>query len=231
MEELKVFKNSEFGELGIMELEGKMYFPASQCAKVLGYSNPRDAIRRHCEAEGVVKRDGVSCTTNQHGKQSKQVVRTNYIDEGNLYRLIVSSKLPTARRFEKWVFDEVLPSIRKTGGYGAPDLGEVITQTAVAVVAEVMKQLMPTLKRLVQQPQREVWIERSNMLEACDLSKRCKLETFPPEIVSQVDAMMVDMMQQQALNFSLIARFCTLHGYTISSPSVKTYYKRRFSVD
>ena len=114
---LQVFKNTEFGELGVLVIDGKEYFPASECARILGYSNPRDAILRHCKPEGVVKHDGVSLTTNQYGILTEQVVEKTYITEGNLYRLIIRSKLPAAERFERWIFDEVLPTIRKHGLY------------------------------------------------------------------------------------------------------------------
>lgn len=114
---LQVFKNTEFGELGVLVIDGKEYFPASECARILGYSNPRDAILRHCKPEGVVKHDGVSLTTNQYGISTEQMVEKTYITEGNLYRLIIRSKLPAAERFERWVFDEVLPTIRKRGLY------------------------------------------------------------------------------------------------------------------
>ncbi len=108
MNEVTIFENTEFGKLEIVVIDGKEYFPAHQCAKILGYSNPRDAVKRHCKAEGVVKYD----TPTSSGIQS-----INFINEGNLYRLIVSSKLPSAEEFERWVFDEVLPTIRKTGSY------------------------------------------------------------------------------------------------------------------
>ena len=114
---LQVFNNTEFGELGVLVIDGKEYFPASECARILGYSNPRDAILRHCKPEGVVKHDGVSLTTNQYGISTEQMVEKTYITEGNLYRLIIRSKLPAAERFERWVFDEVLPTIRKHGLY------------------------------------------------------------------------------------------------------------------
>lgn len=58
MNELKVFQNSEFGELGVLIIDGKEFLPASQCAKILGYTNPRDAIKRHCKSEGVVNMTG-----------------------------------------------------------------------------------------------------------------------------------------------------------------------------
>lgn len=90
MNELKVFSNTEFGELGVMIIDGKEFFPATQCAAMLGYKNPKDAIIRHCK--GGVKSD---LPTNG-GTQT-----VNYIPEGDFYRLIVSSKLPAAEKFER----------------------------------------------------------------------------------------------------------------------------------
>lgn len=113
MNDLRVFKNTEFGELGIMIIDGKEYFPATRCAKILGYTNPRKAIIDHCKEDRVTKRYDIDTI----GRQQEM----KYINEGNLYRLIVSSKLPSAEKFERWVFDEVLPSIRKTGSYSIID--------------------------------------------------------------------------------------------------------------
>ena len=104
--EVRAFENAEFGSVRTVEIEGKPYFVANDVTKALGYSNSRDAVARHCK--GVVKRD----TPTTSGIQSM-----SYIPEGDLYRLITHSKLPSAERFESWVFDEVLPSIRKNGGY------------------------------------------------------------------------------------------------------------------
>lgn len=115
MTELQIFNNAEFGSVRTLEIDGKPYFVASDVAKSLGYANPRDAILRHCK--GVVKHDGVSKTTNQYGTTTEQTMELNFIPEGDIYRLITHSKLPSAERFETWVFDEVLPSIRKNGGY------------------------------------------------------------------------------------------------------------------
>ena len=106
MGELQIFKNEEFGEVRTVEIEGKPYFCGSDVAKALGYVRPNDAISTHCRAT-------VKWSTPISGKMQD----INYIPEGDLYRLIVSSKLPTAEKFERWVFDEVLPSIRKHGGY------------------------------------------------------------------------------------------------------------------
>lgn len=114
---VEVFKNEEFGEIRTLIEGDKVLFCASDVAKALGYANPRDSINRHCKADGVVKRDGVSKTTNQHGVTTEQITELKFINEGNVYRLIAHSKLPSAEKFERWVFDEVLPTIRKTGSY------------------------------------------------------------------------------------------------------------------
>nr|DAT17777.1 MAG TPA: repressor domain protein [Caudoviricetes sp.] len=111
MGELQIFKNEEFGEVRTVEIEGKPYFCGSDVAKALGYTNPNKAVNDHC-------RDITKCSTPISGK----IQEINFIPEGDLYRLIVSSKLPTAEKFEHWVFDEVLPSIRKHGLYATDEL-------------------------------------------------------------------------------------------------------------
>jgi len=109
MNELQIFNSEEFGDIRTAEIDGKPYFVGTDVAKALGYNNPRDAVSRHCK--GVVKRD----TPTSSGIQSM-----SYINEGDLYRLIMKSKLPSAEKFESWVMDEVLPTIRKTGSYQKP---------------------------------------------------------------------------------------------------------------
>jgi prophage antirepressor-like protein len=109
MNELQFFNSEEFGEIRTAEIDGKPYFVGTDVAKALGYSNPRKAILDHCK--GVTKRD----TPTSSGIQSM-----SYINEGDLYRLIMKSKLPSAEKFESWVMDEVLPTIRKTGSYQKP---------------------------------------------------------------------------------------------------------------
>ena len=104
---MEIFKNEEFGSVRIIEEDGKYLFCASDVAKALGYSNVHSALQRHCN--GVVKRDTVTST--------RGVQTLTYIPEGDVYRLIVHSKLPSAVRFERWVFDEVLPSLRTNGIY------------------------------------------------------------------------------------------------------------------
>lgn len=111
MKELQIFNNREFGQIRTIELEGKPYFMASDVAKALGYIRPNDAINQHCRAT-------VKHSTLISGKMQE----VNFIGEGDMYRLITHSKLESAERFETWVFDEVLPSIRRHGIYATDNV-------------------------------------------------------------------------------------------------------------
>lgn len=107
MNELMIFNNPEFGEVRTLEEEdGKVLFCGSDVAKALGYAKPQNAIATHCR--GALKR-GIPTVS---GEQDML-----FIPESDLYRLVFSSKLPTAEKFTEWVTAEVLPSIRKHGGY------------------------------------------------------------------------------------------------------------------
>lgn len=128
MNELRIFQNSEFGELKVMEIGEKVYFPATACAKVLGYKDTTNAIKLHCR--------WVAKHHLPHPQNSKKEIIMNYIPEGDLYRLIAHSRLPAAERFERWVFDEVLPAIRKEGLY-APDIAEIVRQTVKATIEQM----------------------------------------------------------------------------------------------
>lgn len=112
MQDLQIFQNKDFGNLEILTIDNKEWFPAIKVAEILGYTNPRDAINRHTKIRGVVNHDVIDSLGRNQSKK--------FIDEGNLYRLITKSKLPQAEQFEEWVFDEVLPSLRKTGSYEVP---------------------------------------------------------------------------------------------------------------
>jgi prophage antirepressor-like protein len=128
------FENAEFGDMDILFVDGKAMFPAIETALKLGYANPRDAIFAHCK-----QKDGVAFydVIDQVGRTQKK----KYISEGNLYRLIVHSKLPGAERFEKWVFDDVLPQIRKTGSYSpTPRVPTTYKEAVAALLASLEEQ-------------------------------------------------------------------------------------------
>lgn len=106
---LKIFENEEFGNLRTAEINNKIYFVAKDVAEALGYSKPRNAISMHCR---YALKQGIP-----HPQNPDKILEVTFIPESDIYRLIAHSKLPSAEKFESWVFDEVLPSIRKHGGY------------------------------------------------------------------------------------------------------------------
>ena len=134
MQQVMLFENEEFGQLRMIFIDGKQYFMASDVAKALGYVRPNDAVSQHCRAT-------VKHSIPISGKEQE----VNFIPEGDVYRLIIRSKLPKAEEFEKWVFDEVLPSIRKTGGYiqetNPYSIKEIVKETIYQVVPEIIKEL------------------------------------------------------------------------------------------
>ena len=125
-----VFEDQEFGAVRTIMEDEKVLFCATDVARALGYSNLRDAIKRHCK--GVVKRDSLT----QGGVQT-----LSYIYEGDVYRLIVHSKLPSAERFESWVFDEVLPAIRRHGAYMTDSLLEQVAANPELILQLAQKLL------------------------------------------------------------------------------------------
>lgn len=111
--ELQIFNNPEFGEIRTLEEGERVLFCASDVAKALGYSRPNDAVSAHCRA-----------TAKRSTPISGKMQEINFIPESDLYRLVFSSKLPTAEKFTDWVTDEILPTIRKHGAYMTPDVIE-----------------------------------------------------------------------------------------------------------
>ncbi len=140
MQQVMLFENQEFGQLRMIFIEGKQYFMANDVAKALGYSEPKNAVARHCK--GALKQ---SYLTNG-GKQE-----VNFIPEGDVYRLIIRSRLPKAEEFEHWVFDEVLPSIRQTGNYingtNQYSVEDIVRETICQVVPIIIKELEDRTER------------------------------------------------------------------------------------
>ena len=107
---IEVFGSDEFGTLRTVDEDGMTLFCARDVAKALGYKDPNAALKKHCRSYGSAKRLPI---VDLLGREQLAV----FISEGDVYRLIAHSKLPNAERFERWVFDEVLPAIRRHGGY------------------------------------------------------------------------------------------------------------------
>ena len=134
MNDLQIFKNEELGEVRVITVEDEPWFVGKDVAELLGYSNPRDAVGKHVDEEDKV--DGVAIRDSM-GRYQYPVL----INESGLYSLVLSSKLPTAKKFKRWITGEVLPSIRKHGAYMTPE-----TLEAAILNPDTMIQLCTALK-------------------------------------------------------------------------------------
>lgn len=110
MEELQIFNNEEFGNVRSLMIDNEPWLVGKDVAEALGYKNVRDSLARHIDSDD--KRDGVVIHDSM-GREQKPII----INESGLYSLILSSKLPNAKKFKRWVTSEVLPTLRKTGSY------------------------------------------------------------------------------------------------------------------
>lgn len=141
---IEIFNSAEFGRVRIIEEDGNYLFCAKDVAEALGYAVPRKAIHDHCRY--VLKRNV------PHPQSESKMVQMLFVSEGDVYRLIVHSKLPSAERFERWVFDEVLPSLRKNGIYITdplvkqfardPDFAHAVVDALYAQTDRVVQQAM-----------------------------------------------------------------------------------------
>lgn len=132
MNELKVFNNPDFGKVRTVEINGEPWLVGKDVAAALGYQNPQRAIRDHVDEEDK----GVTEMVTPGGKQSVPI-----INESGLYSLVLSSKLPGAKKFRRWVTSEVLPSIRKTGHYTAKPMTDYQMESIRVRKAQLLERL------------------------------------------------------------------------------------------
>ena len=131
--EIRIFEHQEFGSVRTITEDGKTYFCGVDVAKALGYTNPRKAVRDHTR-----------CGTKRsipHPQAPDKTMEMTFVPEGDLYRLIMHSKLPSAERFESWVFDEVLPAIRRHGAYMTDSLLEQVAANPELILQLAQKLL------------------------------------------------------------------------------------------
>lgn len=215
-------------------IDGNPYFVGKDVATILGYSKPRNAILTHVDDEdkkvAPIKGDlgGVQQMT--------------AINESGLYSLILSSKLPAAKEFKRWVTSEVLPTLRKQGFYAMNKndletdmkvvINNMVTLTnnltilseATTTMCQKVTELVAEVVKAKQEP---VVMKESITFEGLS-NYQCKLDSFPEDLKQIVNSMMEEMRDSEQLNFSKIARLCVVKGYAITSPAVKTYYEKHF---
>lgn len=146
MHELQIFNNEEFGQIRTVEIDGEIYFVGKDVTEILGYSNPRKAIIDHVDEED--KTDGVTIR-DSIGREQNPVC----INESGLYSLILSSKMPNAKKFKRWVTSEILPTLRKTGSYEMPNAKKnKSNRTALSSANMMVKNVMSVLEKAKVEP-------------------------------------------------------------------------------
>lgn len=149
MNELKIFESPEFGAIRTITEDGKTLFCGADVAKALGYTNASKALKDH--ARYVTKR------YIPHPQSPSKQIKMSFIPEGDIFRLVVGSELPSAQRFESWVFDDVLPTIRKTGGYipVTPEMSEM----------EILSRAVLICKRTIDEQEKQIAFEQSKNIQ------------------------------------------------------------------
>lgn len=192
-------KNDDFGEVRTIEENGKILFCGSDVAKSLGYSNPSKALSDHCR-----------CITKRyipHPQSADKQIEVSFITEGDVYRLITHSKLPSAEKFERWVFDEVLPSIRKHGAY----MTDAVLQQALTS-PDFLIELATKLK------QEKV---RNSQLTVANQIMQPKAEYFDELVDRNLLTNFRDTAKELGIKQNKFVRFLIDRGYIYRTPKGK----------
>lgn len=161
MNNIEIFKNEEFGQVRWTKVNNKDYAVAKDVASALGYKNTNDAIIRHCK--GVVKHEGFKVNG----------IEVSLIPEGDIYRLTAKSELPGAEKFESWIFDEVLPSIRKHGMYATDEL----LDNPDLLIAAATKLKEEKAARIEAEKQRDKLVHQNKLYTTSEIAKELGLSS------------------------------------------------------
>ena len=206
MNELRTFKNDEFGEVRTLVIDGEPYFVGKDVAEILGYSNSRKAIGDHVDEEdkGVTKCDTLG------GRQDLTIV----INESGLYSLILSSKLPTAKKFKHWVTSDVLPSIRKTGGYIA-DQENMSDSELMAKALEVAHKTLALRNKRIEE------LDKENKMMKPKVVFADAVEASDTSILVGELAKLISQKKNKKIGQNKLFEWLREHGYLMKKGSWK----------
>lgn len=216
MNELKVFTNEQFGQVRTLEENGNILFCGSDVAKALGYSKARNAINAHCK--GALKRGVLT----NGGKQEM-----TFIPEGDLYRLIAHSKLPSAEKFESWVFDEVLPTIRKTGGYVSNE--DMFINTYLPFADEQTKMLFKSTLETVKTLNNKIEADKPKVLFA-DAVETSQSSILVGDLAKLIKQNGVDIGQKRLFDWLREHGYLIKNGVSKNMPTQKSMELKLFEV-
>lgn len=172
MEAIQIFHSEQFGDIRTIENVKKPLFIAGDIAKALGYSNPRKAVIDHCK--GVTKRD----TLTEGGNQL-----ISFIPESDVYRLVMRSKLPDAEKFQDWVCEEILPSIRRDGGY--------ITATPETSPEEIMAKALLIAQNTIER------VKEQNRLQSLELIQSAPKVEYYDNVLQSTSTFCTDKIAKE----------------------------------
>lgn len=213
---IEIFENSEFGKIRVIEIEGEPWFVGRDAARILGYVKPENAIANHVDDEDKT-------STLIQGSGSKYKSKAIIINESGLYSLILSSKLPKAKEFKRWVTSEVLPSIRKTGGYHVPTVDpeqlSLMKLNAKARVAEIWLAISGNT-------QNQTYKDICNTYAANTLAEK---EVFALPAVTEKTYTATEIGKLLGVSASKIGRLANTHGLKTSEYGKYFYDKSKYS--
>ena len=169
MNELQVFNNDEFGSIRTVIIENEPWFVGKDVAEVLGYTNPSKALSDHVDTEDKLNNETLLSLGQRGGW---------LINESGLYSLILSSKLPKARKFKRWVTSEVLPAIRKTGSYNLPDFSNP-AEAARAWAKEYEEKQKALAQVTEMKPKAEFYDDVTGSTDTIDIGSVAKVLNIP----------------------------------------------------
>lgn len=219
MNEIKIFDNPQFGQIRTMGTPEEPWFCATDVCKALGYTNGRKAVADHVDEGDVTKR--YTPTTNQYG--AEVTLQMTYVNESGLYALIFGSKLPDAKDFKRWVTSDVLPTIRKTGGYIAANAemsDEEIMSRALEIAHRTIERKNAELKELESKnaEQQRIIVAKDNAIAERDR----KIEEDAPKVAT-ADALCVS---KDACDIGVFAKILTQNGYDIGKNRLFDYLRK-----
>ena len=181
--DLQVFKNDEFGNVRVVEIDNEPWFAGKDVATILGYTNPQKAIRDHVDSEDKTVNESFIVNG----------TKGTLINESGLYSLVISSKLPSAKKFKHWVTSDILPSIRKHGAYVTPQtMDEMIANPDFTIkLLTALKEERERTKELETKNQ-DLMVE--NNIQAQQIAEMNPKVTYYDEVLSCVDAVPITLI-------------------------------------
>lgn len=219
MNELRVFENTEFGSIRTLEINNESWFVGKDVAEILGYERPTKAVADRVDCED---RDEIPIQ-DSIGRMQK----TPIINESGLYSLVLSSKLPTAKKFKRWVTSEVLPAIRKTGGYVNDD--EMFVQTYLPFADEQTKALFRTTLETVRQLNSKIEQDKPKVLFA-NAVETADTSILVGDLAKIIKQNGVDIGQKRLFNWLRENGYLIKSGNSKNMPTQKSMDMKLFEI-